>query len=940
MTRRSLQCLVSTIFLCFYCRGVLALRAQGPDDGPKTPPEIAAGLDPGRGPGARALNPDDAYLQYVALQLARNEQQDRPRSPRRSSNSMAAAVGADGRPTAAWTCSTCSPGPWPCRRACNWTRCAAGGHSRRGRQSRPATPSSVADLARPDASRAIPGARCWPPRPWPASRPEVSPLVALRAGGPVLRRVPLAGASCWRPARRATCGAITCSPRRPSRPKSQRAGERLKAQLAIQTDPLTRPFYDMVVEEVALTGSDLYFREGTDVTMLFAVKQPEVFRLRMDGFLEAAAKSRPDAVRSTGQDPGRRLRARSPRPTGPSRRSRPIRGRTCTCGATRRPALERVLAAIDRRAGRVARLGDAAEFKYIRTLMPRGDKREDGFVYLSDPFIRRLVGPEVKLTERRRMVCYNHLRMIGHAAMLYRTQFGRQAKSLDELVEAGCAPEFFTDAQAGRRPGVARLPLRRQVFALGRRHDRRLLASRPRPAAGPLPGNPPGAGDARRRPSSTGSSSRTTANTGGGTSTRSRSGSRSTPKQYRVETIILPLIDNSIYTGLADGAGRRAGAAGRPAGAPAEHLQRGGAAEQGAAAQAVHRRPPASNRELSPQWPSPGAGSRSSSPRASATRSACTSTTPSPMFDFNLTGFLGEMMGRFRGTPGRLSDEMAIVTFPGGLAQFAGLRRRAGAGREGGRQVPRRARRGRWPAWPGNPSAAAGSRWTTISTRSPLAGQRRADPLLRHFAGAGEVAAVLRPAGQRPVHRQQAVHPGRPGGGQGEAALTPCPSPACRVRQDGRGRWARRPMPWSACGPSTGRPCCPSIGLGWEEGSRQACLENLGPLSSVGRAMAATRSTGYPGRRSGDVQRQADRLFGVHFYCPDGGKYELSADGKRVTCSVHGSADAPRQLAAPAAGSPTGRLMSEFGGATAALTFLEDGLHAVVTIAAEMIPGK
>ena len=50
--------------------------------------------------------------------------------------------------------------------------------------------------------------------------------------------------------------------------------------------------------------------------------------------------------------------------------------------------------------------------------------------------------------------------------------------------------------------------------------------------------------------------------------------------------------------------------------------------------------------------------------------------------------------------------------------------------------------------------------------------------------------------------------------------------------------------------------------------------------------------------RSGNVQRQADRLFAVHFYCPDGGKYELSADGKRVTCSVHGSAEAPRQLAA------------------------------------------
>jgi hypothetical protein len=128
-----------------------------------------------------------------------------------------------------------------------------------------------------------------------------------------------------------------------------------------------------------------------------------------------------------------------------------------------------------------------------------------------------------------------------------------------------------------------------------------------------------------------------------------------------------------------------------------------------------------------------------------------------------------------------------------------------------------------------------------------------------------------------------------------------------------------RPEHWKAV--------LPEYRLGWEEGSRQACLENLGPLSSVGRAMAAMGAA-----RSGDVQREAGRLYAVHFYCPDGGKYELSADGKRVTCSVHGSAEAPRQLNAPAAGSPTGRLMSEFGGATAALTFLEDGLHAVVTI--------
>ena len=58
----------------------------------------------------------------------------------------------------------------------------------------------------------------------------------------------------------------------------------------------------------------------------------------------------------------------------------------------------------------------------------------------------------------------------------------------------------------------------------------------------------------------------------------------------------------------------------------------------------------------------------------------------------------------------------------------------------------------------------------------------------------------------------------------------------------------------------------------------------------------------------------------------------MSADGKQVTCRTHGSAEFPQQLGALTAGSPAARLLDQFGGATAELTFLEDGLHAVVTI--------
>ncbi len=110
------------------------------------------------------------------------------------------------------------------------------------------------------------------------------------------------------------------------------------------------------------------------------------------------------------------------------------------------PALQRVLAAIQGRdaAGKkVQRLGDTAEFAYVRTLMPPGTPEEDGLIYLSDPFIRRQVGAQVKLTERRRLLCYNHLRMIGHASMLFRTEFGRAPQSLAELIKTQCLPAGF-----------------------------------------------------------------------------------------------------------------------------------------------------------------------------------------------------------------------------------------------------------------------------------------------------------------------------------------------------------------------------------------------------------------------------------------------------------------------------------------------------------------
>src|SRR5262249_30644493 len=327
--------------------------------------------------------------------------------------------------------------------------------------------------------------------------------------------------------------------------RSQRVGERLRRQLVIETNKLLRPLYDTVVEEVAVTGSDLFVAEGSDVTLLFRVKEPVLFKARMDGFLANAAKARPDARRSEGKyldvpyvhlaTPERDLHVFSAYPEPGLH----VRGNS-------KVGFQRVLEAIKGKtpAGKaVRRLGDATEFAYIRTLMPRGAREEDGFVYLSDPFIRHLVGPQLKLTERRRMICYNHLRMIGHASLLYRTEYGRAPRSLDELARAECCPGRFNEGAlvCGDGGKYTLSADGSQGVCSHHGHAQNLVPCCETPLAWVT------GAEADEYKAFLDEYNRYWRTFFDPIAVRVQV----TPQRYRLETIILPLIDNSIYTGMA-----------------------------------------------------------------------------------------------------------------------------------------------------------------------------------------------------------------------------------------------------------------------------------------------------------------------------------------------------------------------------------------------------
>ena len=122
----------------------------------------------------------------------------------------------------------------------------------------------------------------------------------------------------------------------------------------------------------------------------------------------------------------------------------------------------------------------------------------------------------------------------------------------------------------------------------------------------------------------------------------------------------------------------------------------------------------------------------------------------------------------------------------------------------------------------------------------------------------------------------------------------------------------------------------PDFRLGCAENHRVACLDNLAPLSTVAHAVTAS-AQGKPADAA-EVLRTAERLHGVHYFCPEGGEYKVTADGRKCTCTVHGWDREPRQQAAPLESSPTAKLMRDFAGMTGTLTFRPDGLQAVLVI--------
>lgn len=189
--------------------------------------------------------------------------------------------------------------------------------------------------------------------------------------------------------------------------------QRYEKQLCLKSTALSKLLGPAVVKGLAVTGSDPYLREGTDITVVFEVSNPALFRGAVEGFLKEAR-----------QEQGGRLREGSETYQGTTIETfvtplREVSLHRATLGdfviyANSPAGVRRV---IDAQRKRSKCLADASDFKYMRTIFPLADDKEDGFVFLSDSFIRQLTSPAGRIKEKRRLEALTSLYMVTNAAL-------------------------------------------------------------------------------------------------------------------------------------------------------------------------------------------------------------------------------------------------------------------------------------------------------------------------------------------------------------------------------------------------------------------------------------------------------------------------------------------------------------------------------------------
>jgi hypothetical protein len=219
--------------------------------------------------------------------------------------------------------------------------------------------------------------------------------------------------------------------------------DRMEKQLALKESVLSDLLGGQVISDVALVGSDTFFREGAAVGMLFQARSSAILARDIKQNRANAKAADRTATETTEKIAGRDVSFLSTPDNA-------IRSYYVADGDYHFVTTSRTLARrfIEVAAGNGS-LGKSEEFRHARSVMPTS--RDDTvFVYLSDAFFRQLTGPQYRIEMSRRMRSLLEMELSELAHRAARAE-GRKESSLDALAQAGFLPRGFDARTDGSR---------------------------------------------------------------------------------------------------------------------------------------------------------------------------------------------------------------------------------------------------------------------------------------------------------------------------------------------------------------------------------------------------------------------------------------------------------------------------------------------------------
>ncbi|MBF0546011.1 MAG: hypothetical protein HQM08_16325 [Candidatus Riflebacteria bacterium] len=207
--------------------------------------------------------------------------------------------------------------------------------------------------------------------------------------------------------------------------------DKLLTQLSLELSDLTKLFGDKVIADLAITGSDPFINEGSDVSVIFSLKQPGIFEMNSQRLFSNTRAKFPEAKEENGKYgdvPIYHLFTSD----------HIVDSYSCTLDnykiySNSGTAIKWI---IDSFQTKIESLAKTPDFRYMRTIFPLYNEREDAFLYLSDAHIRRLVSSKSKIGRLRRLICSTNLKMLSNASTMWSYFKGTPGNDINLLQNA------------------------------------------------------------------------------------------------------------------------------------------------------------------------------------------------------------------------------------------------------------------------------------------------------------------------------------------------------------------------------------------------------------------------------------------------------------------------------------------------------------------------